>query len=156
MNGYMGKLLVVDLDQGTLEDEPLDMAIARDLVGGAGYAARYLYDRLAPDTDPLGPDNVLMFMTGPLVGTRAPSCGRFEVCALSPLTGMWGESNSGGFWGPELRFAGYDGVVVRGRAAAPTWLSIVDGQPPALHSASHLWGLDTYETQQRLRDELGD
>jgi aldehyde:ferredoxin oxidoreductase len=152
----MGKLLVVDLTRGQIKDEPLDMTLAHDFVGGAGYAARYLYDELGPDTDPLGPENTLMFMTGPLVGTRAPSCGRHEVCAISPLTGIWGESNSGGFWGAELKFAGYDGIVLRGRSEKPVWLSIVDGQPPALHDAGGLWGLDTYETQQRLRDELGD
>ncbi len=156
MSGYMGKLLVVDLTTGKLKDEPLDPNWSHDFVGGAGYAARYLYNELGPDTDPLGPDNTLMFMTGPLVGTRAPSCGRHEVCALSPLTGIWGESNSGGFWGAELRFAGYDGIVVRGRSENPVWLSIIEGQPPALQDASPLWGLDTYETQQRLRDELGD
>jgi aldehyde:ferredoxin oxidoreductase len=97
-----------------------------------------------------------MFMTGPLVGTHAPSCGRHSVCAISPLTGIWGESNSGGFWGAELRFSGYDGIVVRGRSEKPVWLSIVEGQSPALHDAAHLAGLDTYETQQRLRDELDD
>ncbi|HSJ59128.1 MAG TPA: aldehyde ferredoxin oxidoreductase family protein [Anaerolineae bacterium] len=156
MDGYLGQLLIVDLTTGTLSDEPLDPAIARDFVGGAGYAARYLYDRIPPGTDPLGPENVLIFMTGPLVGTGAPSCGRFEVCALSPLTGIWGESNSGGFWGPELRFAGYDGVVVHGRAKQPTWLSIVCGQPPALHDASDLWGLDSYQTQDYLRAALDD
>jgi aldehyde:ferredoxin oxidoreductase len=156
MSGYMGKLLVVDLTSGTLKDEPIDPTMAHDFVGGAGYAARYLYDELGPDTDPLGPDNTLMFMTGPLVGTRAPSCGRHEVCALSPLTGIWGESNSGGFWGAELRFSGYDGIVVRGRSEKPVWLSIIEGQPPALHDAADLWGLDTYGTQQRLRDELSD
>jgi aldehyde:ferredoxin oxidoreductase len=156
MNGYMGKLLVVDLARGELKDEPLDRAMARDFVGGAGYAARYLYDELGPETDPLGPENTLMFMTGPLVGTRAPSCGRHEVCALSPQTGIWGESNSGGFWGAELKFAGYDGLVVRGRAEKPVWLSILEGQPPALHDAQHLWGLDSYQTQQRLQDDQGD
>ena len=156
MGGYMGKLLSVDLSSGAIKEEPLDLTIAHDFVGGAGYAARYLYDELRPGTDPLGPENILMFMTGPLVGTRAPSCGRHEVCALSPLTGIWGESNSGGFWGAELRFAGYDGLVIRGRAEKPVWLSIVEGQPPALHDAADLWGLDTYETQQRLRDELDD
>jgi aldehyde:ferredoxin oxidoreductase len=156
MNGYMGKLLVVDLTKGKLEDEPLNPEVARDFVGGAGYAARTLYDELGPHTDPLGPDNTLMFMTGPLVGTRAPSCGRHEVCAISPLTGIWGESNSGGFWGAELRFAGYDGIVFRGRSEKPVWLSIVEGQPPALHDAAGLWGLDSYQTQQRIRDELAD
>jgi aldehyde:ferredoxin oxidoreductase len=156
MNGYMGKLLAVDLTSGQLKDEPIDPENASDFVGGAGYAARYLYGELGSGTDPLGPDNVLMFMTGPLVGTRAPSCGRHEVCALSPLTGIWGESNSGGFWGVELRRAGYDGLVIRGRAPEPVWLSLVEGQPPALHDAAGLWGLDTYQTQQRLRKELGE
>jgi aldehyde:ferredoxin oxidoreductase len=152
----MGKLLAVDLTSGELRDEPLDPTLAHDFVGGAGYAARYLYDELGPHTDPLGPDNTLMFMTGPLVGTRAPSCGRHEVCAISPLTGIWGESNSGGFWGVELRFSSYDGIVIRGKSDRPVWLSIADGQTPALHDAGKLWGLDTYETQQRLRDELDD
>ncbi len=156
MNGYMGKLLAVDLTKGQLRDEPIDPEIATGFVGGAGYAVRCLYGELGPGTDPLGPDNVLMFMTGPLVGTRAPSCGRHEVCALSPLTGIWGESNSGGFWGVELRRAGYDGLVIRGRAPKPVWLSLVEGQPPALHDAAGLWGLDTYQTQERLRQELGD
>jgi aldehyde:ferredoxin oxidoreductase len=158
MGGYMGKLLIVDLTRAELTEEPLDPSLAHDFVGGAGYAARYLYDELGPDTDPLGPENTLMFMTGPLVGTRAPSCGRHHICALSPLTGIWGESSSGGFWGAELKFSGYDGIVVRGQAPAgkPVWLSVVEGQPPALHDASDLWGLDTYQTQQRLRDETGD
>ena len=156
MSGYMGRLLVVDLTSGQVADEPLDQEIARDFVGGSGYAARYLFDELEPGTDPLGPDNILMFVTGPLVGTRAPSCGRHEVCALSPLTGIWGESNAGGFWGTELKFAGYDGIIVRGRSEKPVWLSIIEGQPPALKDATALWGLDTYETQSRIHEELGD
>ena len=156
MSGYMGKLLIVDLTRGELRSEPLDSTWAHGFVGGAGYAARYLYDELGPDTDALGPDNTLMFMTGPLVGTRAPSCGRHEVCAISPLTGIWGESNSGGFWGAELKFSGYDGIVIRGRSESPVWLSIIEGQSPILHDAAGLWGLDTYETQQRLRDEMDD
>jgi aldehyde:ferredoxin oxidoreductase len=156
MSGYVGKLLVVDLTSRELKEEPLNFALAHDFVGGAGYAARYLYDELGPGTDPLGPENTLMFMTGPLVGTRAPSCGRHVVCALSPLTGIWGESNSGGFWGAELKFSGYDGIVIRGQSEKPVWLSIIEGQPPALHDAAELWGLDTYETQQRIRDNLGD
>ncbi|MGD9047249.1 MAG: aldehyde ferredoxin oxidoreductase family protein [Anaerolineae bacterium] len=156
MSGYMGKLLVVDLTSGELKDEPIDPTMAHDFVGGAGYAARYLYDELGPDTEPLGPNNTLMFMTGPLVGTRAPSCGRHSVCAISPQTGIWGESNAGGFWGAELRFSGYDGIVVRGRSETPVWLLISEGQPPALLDAADLWGLDTYETQQHIRDEVDD
>jgi aldehyde:ferredoxin oxidoreductase len=156
MSGYMGKLLVVDLTRGQVTDEPLDASLTSDYVGGAGYAARYLYDELGSGTDPLGPDNTLMFMTGPLVGTRAPSCGRHAVCALSPLTGIWGESNAGGHWGTELKHSGFDGIVIRGRSEKPVWLSILNGQSPTLHDASHLWGLDHYETQQTLRDELQD
>ena len=156
MRGYMGKLLVVDLTSRELVDEPLDQALAREFVGGSGFAARYLYPEITPNTDPLGPENTLMFMTGPLVGTRAPSCGRHEVCALSPLTGIWGESNAGGFWGAELKFSGYDGIVIRGRASEPVWLSITQGQPPALHSAADLWGLDHYQAQEHLRRKLKD
>ncbi|MGD1993475.1 MAG: aldehyde ferredoxin oxidoreductase family protein [Anaerolineae bacterium] len=154
MNGYLGKLLRVDLSAGEVWDEPLDPDYARSFVGGSGLAARYLYDIVSADTDPLGPNNPLIFMTGPLVGTAMPSAGRCGVCAISPLTRIWGESNTGGFLGPALRFAGYDGLIITGQAQAPTWLSIVNGQP-ALHDAAGLWGSDAYETQQRVRQALG-
>ena len=103
MNGYMGKILRVDLNTRELRDEALNEEYARAFVGGSGLAARILYDIVDGDTDPLGPDNPLVFMTGPLVGTPMPSAGRLSVCALSPLTRIWGESNTGGFIGPELR-----------------------------------------------------
>ena len=153
MNGYLGKLLHVDLTTGELHDEPLDVDLARALVGGSGLAARLIYDRVDEGTDPLGPDNPLVFMTGPLVGTSMPSAGRCSVCALSPLTGIWGEANTGGFIGPELRFAGYDGLVITGRAGSPVWLSVIDGEA-RLRSARVLWGLDAYATQQRIREGL--
>jgi aldehyde:ferredoxin oxidoreductase len=155
MNGYLGKILRVNLSQGKLWDEALNEDYARNYVGGSGLAARYLYDMLDADTDPLGPENPLFFLTGPLVGTSMTSAGRYSVCARSPLTGIWGEANSGGFFGPELRYAGYDGVLFTGKAAQPVWLSIVDGHV-ALHAAGDLWGSDIYETQTRLRDALGD
>jgi aldehyde:ferredoxin oxidoreductase len=155
MNAYMGRLLRVDLTHGTLEDEPLHEEYARLYLGGSGLAARYLYDMLEADTDPLGPDNPLLFLTGPLVGTTAPGCGRFAVCARSPQTGLWGEANSGGFFGPELRFAGYDGILITGRADQPTALTIVEGAA-TLRPAAHLWGLDSYATQEQVRQELGE
>ncbi|MBM4445588.1 MAG: hypothetical protein FJ020_09885, partial [Chloroflexi bacterium] len=102
MNGYMDRILHVDLDKGRMWDEPLNGDDARHFAGGSGLAARIIWDRVNSDTDPLGPQNPLVFMTGPLVGTAMPSAGRYSVCALSPLTGIWGESNSGGFFGPEL------------------------------------------------------
>ena len=155
MSGYMGKTLRVDLGAGELWDEPLNEGYARAFVGGSGLAARIIYDMVDGDTDPLGPDNPLVFMTGPLVGTAMPSAGRCSVSALSPLTHIWGEANTGGFWGPELRFAGYDGIVITGRAEKPVWLSIVEGQAE-LHDAADLWGADSYETQRQVREVLGE
>jgi aldehyde:ferredoxin oxidoreductase len=157
----MGQLLHVDLTRSALWDEPLDAALARAYVGGSGLAARLIYERVDGDTDPLGPDNPLLLMTGPLVGTAMPSAGRCSVCALSPLTGIWGEANTGGYIGPELRFSGYDGIVITGQAREPVWLSIVDGCAelhPAIRTsgADALWGLDAYETQRRIRDRLAD
>lgn len=155
MNGYMGRILYVDLTKRQLRDEPLNEEDARSFVGGSGWAARIIHNMVKPDTDPLGPQNPLVFMTGPLVGTAMPSAGRYSVCALSPLTRIWGEANSGGLFGPELRFAGYDGVVITGCSDKPVWLSVVEGKPQ-LHEASDIWGHDSYLTQQRVRDALGD
>jgi aldehyde:ferredoxin oxidoreductase len=155
MHGYIGKILRVDLSTGDIRDEPLDEAYARAFVGGSGLAARYIYDMVDGDTDPLGPENPLVFVTGPLVGTAMPSAGRCSVCALSPLTGIWGEANTGGFFGPELRFAGYDGIIITGRAEKPVWLSVVDGQAE-LHDADGVWGSDSYAAQERVREILGE
>lgn len=154
MLGYMGKILRVDLTTGRVWDEPLNEAYAREFVGGSGLAARYAWDMVTADTDPLGPDNPLILMTGPLVGTAMPSAGRYSVGAISPATGLWGEANSGGFWGPELRFAGYDGIIITGQSAAPVWLAIVEGQA-TLHDAKELWGLDSYKTQEHIRKLMG-
>ena len=151
MDGYMGKILRVDLSAGILWDEPVNGDYAQSFVGGSGLAARYLYDLVEQEVDPLSPQNPLIFMTGPLVGTAMPSASRFSVCAVSPLTRIWGEANSGGFFGNDLRAAGYDGVIFQGRAERPVWLSIVDGKA-TLHPAEHLWGLDSYETQERIRE----
>jgi aldehyde:ferredoxin oxidoreductase len=155
MNGYLGKILRVDLTRAQVWDEALNETYARNYVGGSGLAARYLYDMLDANTAPLSPENPLFFLTGPLVGTSMTSAGRYSVCARSPLTGIWGEANSGGHFGPELRYAGYDGVLITGKAAQPVWLSIVEGQV-GLHKAGNLWGSDIYATQTRLRVAVGD
>jgi aldehyde:ferredoxin oxidoreductase len=155
MNGYTGRILRVDLSAGKLWDEPLSAPYARAFVGGSGLAARIICDMVDADTDPLGPDNPLVWMTGPLVGTSMPSAGRCSVCALSPLTRIWGESNTGGQIGPALRFAGYDGLVITGRAGTPTWLSVIEGQAE-LHDATDSCGLDSYATQERVREMLGE
>jgi aldehyde:ferredoxin oxidoreductase len=155
LGGYMGKLLVVDLSSGEIKDEPLNMDYVRRFIGGSGLACRYLYDMVDADTDPLGPENPLFFMAGPLTGTRAPSCSRFVVCARSPLTGLWGEANSGGFFGPEMRFTSYDGIIIKGKAPQPVYLHIADGKA-TLRDAKYLWGKGTYETQEAIREEVGD
>jgi aldehyde:ferredoxin oxidoreductase len=155
MFGYMGKILYVDLSKGKLWDEPLRGDYARNFLGGSGLAARMIFDMVDSNTDPLAPENPLVFMTGPLVGTAMPSAGRYSVCALSPLTRIWGEANSGGFFGPELRFTGYDGIVITGCAGSPVWLSIVNGKAE-LRDASPVWGKDCYETQEYVKVALGE
>ena len=155
LNGYAGRILHVDLDAGVTREEPVDEGLARAFLGGSGLAAALIACVPVSEIDPLGPDNPLVLMTGPLVGTAMPSAGRLSLCALSPLTGIWGESNTGGFLGPELRFAGYDGIVVVGRSSEPAWLSIVDGTS-RVRDATTLKGLDSYETQRAIRGELRD
>ncbi len=102
MNSYAGKILNIDLTTGQIHVEPLNEKFARQYIGGAGLAARYLYDAIDANTDPLGPDNPLIFMTGPLDATPTPSAGRFLVVARSPQTGLYGEANAGNFFGPDL------------------------------------------------------
>ncbi|MFW9908699.1 MAG: aldehyde ferredoxin oxidoreductase family protein [Candidatus Thorarchaeota archaeon] len=155
MPGYAGKLLVVDLTREKTNIRPFNLEHARRYVGGSGYACRILLDLIDFSVDPLDGKNVLMFMTGPLTGTLAPCTGRHVVCARSPLTGYWGESNSGGLFGAELKFAGFDGIVLLGKAKEPVSLHIDDERAEIL-SARHLWGLDTQDTQKQLRSDLGD
>ena len=151
----MEKLLRIDLTEKTYEVQPIDPLLARDYIGGSGLSVRLLYEHINPDTDPLGPSNPLVYLTGPMVGTSMPSAGRCTVSARSPLTGLWGESNTGGFIGPELRFAGFDGIWISGRSEEPCWISIVDGAVE-FHDASRLWGQDSYQTQETIRGLLGD
>lgn len=155
MNGYTGKLLFVDLNSGDIHSQEQNPRYVEQYLGGSGLAARYLYDWLDHSTDPLGPENPLVFLTGPLDGTGAPSSGRFVVCARSPQTGLWGEANAGNFFGPELKFAGYDGVVIRGRANVPVYLHITPDRAE-LREANSLSGLTTFETGDAIREELQD
>lgn len=149
-------LLRVDLSQGKFGEEEIDADYRRAFIGGSGLAARLLWDDLDPSRDPLDPASPLLWMTGPLTGSGGPTTGRFTICARSPYTGIWGESNIGGFVGPELRYAGFDGVWITGRASRPVYLWIHDGQAE-LRKADHLWGnADVYETQRAIREETGE
>ncbi|MCL7454616.1 MAG: aldehyde ferredoxin oxidoreductase family protein [Anaerolineae bacterium] len=148
--GFMGKLLRADLTHGQVTSEPLRDDWARQFAGGAGLATRYLYDEVPPGADPLGAENRLIFMTGPLTGTPSASASRYSVVAKSPLTGIWGHANSGGTFGPALKRAGYDGIIFDGISPQPVYLQIVDGQAE-LHPADHLWGTTVPETEDLLR-----
>lgn len=150
MKGFRGKILTVNLSEQKVETEPLNIEIAQKFLGGTGYAVRYLYDCVDRNTDPLGPDNPLFFMTGPLTGTSAPTAGRWVVCAKSPLTGIWGESNCGGFFGAELKFAGFDGILVTGASERPVYLFVTE-DVQELRDASRVWGSGVYKTHEQLK-----
>jgi len=153
MNGYLGKLLHINLSGLSFEDYPLDSEITEKFIGGAGLACRILYDLVDKETDPLGPQNPLLFMAGPLTGTSVPTAGRIEVCAKSPLTGIWGESSCGGSFAADLRFTGYDGILIEGQAPNLVYLIIKDGEVE-IKEAAHLAGKETFETQEILKQEL--
>ncbi len=152
--GYAGTGLYVDLSSGRIRREPLDRDWAARWLGGKGFGAALLPELLPAGTDPLSPENVLIFATGALTGTPAPCGGRFELCTKSPQTGLWLDSNCGGSFGPELKYAGYDFLVVSGRAAQPTVLVIKDEQV-LLVPAGELWGQDTITTHRELKKEHG-
>lgn len=150
----MQPILKVDLYNARYETISLPEAWLSEYLGGASLAARMLYDDLVPDLDPYQPDAPLLFLNGPLSGTAGPAVGRFVVCGRSPATRLWGEANCGGFWGPELRMAGYDGLWITGQSAQPVYLFIQDGKV-TFRDARHLWGMDTYATQAAIESELG-
>ena len=153
--GSSGRILRVDLERGSCTFEQIDEATYRLYPGGKALAAWLLLRERAFDAEPLSPGNVLVFAAGLLTGAPASTASRFTVAARSPLTGAYGESEAGGYWGPELKMAGIEAIVVSGRAAQPTYLSIgEDGV--ALRPAAHLWGLDPREVQQAIRAERGD
>ncbi len=155
IGGYMGKTLFVDLNREKIVIEPTNEKFAATYIGGSGYACRLALDHLTSSTEPLSPENALIFAAGPLVGTAAPDSGRHVVCARSPLTRLWGESYSGGVFGAKMKFAGFDIIVVNGRAAKPTYISAKDGKAE-LKPAKHLMGEDTTATQKLIKEELHD
>lgn len=153
-NGYVGTILRVNLKTGAILKEPLNDKNADEYVGARGLGTKYYCDECDPKCDPLGPDNKLIFMTGPLTGTAATSAGRYNAVAKSPLTGTIGAANSGGHFGPELKYAGYDGVIFEDVSDHPVYLYISD-DTVELRDASHLWGKDVFETTDALNEECG-
>ena len=153
--GYMGKILWVDLSKNKIEQQEIDEDVYRKFLGGYGLGAKILFERMKRGADPLGPGNILGLVPGLLTGTGAVFAGRFMAVAKSPLTGGWGDSNCGGYFGPEVKKAGYDGIFITGKSKKPVYLFILDGKHE-LRDASHLWGKDALEAEKELKDELGD
>src|SRR5215207_11352975 len=153
--GYWNKILHVNLtERRTWIEEPGD-AFFRHYGGGRGIIAHNLLKHVPKGADPLGPENVLVFAPGVLTGAPVPGAGRHSVGAKSPLTGGFGEAEAGGFWGSELKLAGWDAIVVHGASETPVYLSIVD-DAVEIRDAEHLWGKVTGDVEEEIRGELGD
>jgi len=155
VNGYTGNIFRVDLTNESVSIENPDEIFYRRYIGGEGFVAYYLLKELNNDIDPLGPENKLIFATGPLTGYAIPGTGRNSVGAKSPLTGGFGEAEVGGHWGAELKHAGCDAIIIEGKAKNPVYLWISDGEAE-IKDASHLWGKITGETEALIKEELGD
>jgi aldehyde:ferredoxin oxidoreductase len=155
MKGVHGKLLEVDLTQGTTRELSIPEEHFRRYLGGRGLGARLLHDMLPPKTDPLSPDNILIFLTGPLTGSMATGSSKFVVVTKSPVTHAWCDAYSSGRISVQLKKVGYDGMVIRGRGSHPCYLRI-DERGVDIRDASHLWGKDSFETERILRETETD
>ncbi len=153
--GYTGTVLRIDLSTGKATKEPLNKEWAMDYLGGKGLSIKYLYEELKPGTDPLSPDNKLILMTGPTTGTIVPNSGKLAVAAKSPATGTILDCSIGGHFAPELKYAGYDAVIIEGKAKMPVYLYIEDDLVE-MRSAAGLWGKGAHETEHLLAEELDD
>lgn len=153
--GYTGKILRINLSTQAATTEDLPKEIAADFIGGAGFGIKYLFEEVPATTDPLGPENKLIFASGPLTGTNIPCTSRMAVTAKSPLTGAVGMALSGGHFPAELKFAGYDALIVEGKSEAPTLLVIKDGDVK-FRSAEKIWGMKTLDAQQIIKNDLKD
>jgi aldehyde:ferredoxin oxidoreductase len=154
VGGYVGNVLEIDLRTGKKEKISIEEEERRKFLGGSGLAARIFFDSFDPKVDPLAPGNPLIVMTGPVVGTQFPGTSRFAVCGKSPLTGIWGEGTCGGNFGPELKFAGMDGIIFKGASPSPVYLVIEDDQIE-IRDAKDLWGMDNYSVTDFLKERHG-
>lgn len=153
--GYNGQILRVNLSDNSTSVEAIDELFCRKYLGGAGFVSYFLWKELPRRTDPLGPDNKLIFAIGPVTATQLPGSGRNCIGAKSPLTGGFAKTEVGGFWGAELKQAGFDVIIIEGKAEKPVYLWVHDGEA-SIRDASHLWGINTKETRDTIRADLGD
>ena len=147
---WAGKILRVNLTEGTVRSEPLNMEWARQYIGSRGLGSKYLISEIDPKVDPLSPENKIIWATGPLTGTMAATGGRYTVITKGPLTGAIACSNSGGYWGAELKFAGWDMIIFEGKSPKPVYLYINDDQAE-LRDAADLWGKSVWQTEEQLK-----
>lgn len=147
-------MLEVDLTARKISVRELSDDLIRTYVGGSSLAARFVYDETDEKTEPLSPDNPLIFSVGPLTGTKVPTSSRFSVASISPLTGIWAECDAGGSWGPALKRAGYDAILIRGISECPVYLQVTD-EDSLIRECKDIWGADTYETEQILKERHG-
>ena len=154
MKGYRDCVIKVDLTSGTVVREALNKEYLRKYLGGEGYGIALLWAESPHDAEPLSPENILSFNTGPLTGTPTPSASRTSVCFFSPLTNTIGASNMGSHFGAELKFAGYDSIVFKGKSEKPVYL-LIDDNKVELKDASQLWGMDTRETTEAILKKHG-
>ncbi|MDF1616594.1 aldehyde ferredoxin oxidoreductase family protein [Petrocella sp. FN5] len=153
MYGYQGKILRIDLSKGVSKVEDLNLDVAKKFVGGRGLGTKLFVDEVSPSVDALSPENKILFATGPLTGTPTPTGGRYMVVTKSPLTGTIASSNSGGYWGAELKFSGYDVIIVEGQSEKPVYVMIEDDQVE-IRDAAHVWGKVVSETTETLLKEV--
>jgi aldehyde:ferredoxin oxidoreductase len=153
MYGYQGKVLRIDLSKGVSQVEDLNLEEAKKFIGGRGLGTKLFVDEVSPSVDALSPENKILFATGPLTGTPTPTGGRYMVVTKSPLTGTIASSNSGGYWGAELKFSGYDVIIVEGRSEKPVYVMIEDDQVE-IRDAAHVWGKVVSETTETLLKEV--
>jgi aldehyde:ferredoxin oxidoreductase len=153
--GYTGKVLRVNLTDKTYKEEPLPVEVAQDFLGGSGFTVKYLYDEVDPNCDPLGPHNKLIFAPGPFTGTTIPCASRMAVNAKSPATGAMGVATTGGHFPVEMKRAGYDVLIIEGKAEEPTYIYVKNGEVK-FRPAGKIWGMCSTDTQQTIKDELHD
>jgi len=154
-HGYAGRILRINLTKNRVKIQPTEKSLIIEFLGGRGFNSKRIYDEVPKDVAPLSPQNKLMFATGPLVGTAFPLGARFNVSAKSPLTGILGDSNAGGHFSSEMKFAGYDEIIIEGKSRRPVYLFIRD-QEIQMKDADHLVGKNVYEATETIKKDLGD
>ena len=155
LNGYGGNILRIDLTTGDIAKQPTDPALAEKFLGGRGFGAYFLFTELPRHADPMGPENMLIISPGPLSGTLVPGAGKVDFACKSPLTGGYASANSGGILTAEIKYAGYDSIILKGKAEKPVYI-FIDNDKVEIRDAADLWGKGSLDTEKIIKDRLGE